>query len=164
MFAVPLAAIAAVLVGAAVAERQNLGVFEHWGAFRDGSAASPRCYAISEGEDAGQAASRSFASVGFWPAQGLRGQFYARLSRAPSARHRTTLRVGGRSFTLTTKSREAWTRDPAADAAILAALRSNRTMQISARTQEGRRFSNSYQLAGAATAIDAATLACARLR
>ena len=48
------------------------------------------------------------------------------------------------------------------DAAIVAAMRSAQSMTIRATDSRGRRFSNTYSLSGAATAMDAATLACSR--
>jgi hypothetical protein len=50
------------------------------------------------------------------------------------------------------------------DAAIVAAVRSAATMSVSARDAVGKRFTDRYSLAGAATAMDAATVGCARNR
>ncbi len=50
------------------------------------------------------------------------------------------------------------------DAAIVAAMRSAGGMTVTARARDGRGFSDSYSLAGAATAMDAATVGCAKLR
>ena len=50
------------------------------------------------------------------------------------------------------------------DAAIIAAMRSAPSMRITAIGTNGRRFTDTYELAGAATAIDAATLGCRRFR
>ena len=50
------------------------------------------------------------------------------------------------------------------DAAIVAAMRSAGAMSVSARDAAGRRFTDRYSLAGAATAMDAATVGCARIR
>ena len=57
---------------------------------------------------------------------------------------------------------DAWAQNRAMDAAIVAAMRSAERMTIRATDKRGRRFANSYSLSGAATAMDAATLACAR--
>jgi hypothetical protein len=48
------------------------------------------------------------------------------------------------------------------DAAIVAAMRTAPKMTIRGTDTRGRRFANTYSLEGAATAMDAATLACAR--
>jgi len=50
------------------------------------------------------------------------------------------------------------------DAAIVAAMRSAGTMSVSATDSAGRRFTDRYSLEGAATALDAATVGCARVR
>ena len=73
-----------------------------------------------------------------------------------------TLAIGGKRFRLSGGGGDAWAHDRAMDAAIVAAMRSAERMTISATDKRGRRFANSYSLSGAATAMDAATLACAR--
>ena len=70
--------------------------------------------------------------------------------------------MGGKSFRLTGGGGDAWGADRAMDAAIVAAMRSAAKMTVRATDTRGRRFANTYSLTGAATAMDAATLACAR--
>ena len=50
------------------------------------------------------------------------------------------------------------------DAAIIAAMRSADSMSVRAIDRSGRRFTDRYSLEGAATAMDAATVGCARIR
>ena len=141
--------------------RDNLGIFSDWGAFRDDNV--PRCYAIAK-----PALSRlqrdyePFATIGTWPTRGVRGQVHLRLSRKLASDADITLTVGERDFALTSGGGDARTKNKAMDAAIVAAMRSASEMVVKARDSRGRGFSNTYQLAGAATAMDAATLACAR--
>lgn len=150
----------AMLAGPAHA-RDSLGIFEGWGAFRD--AATPRCYAIAEPEDAAKSPApspwRAFVSVANWPRQGIRGQFHARLSRARSGKGGVTLQIGDRRFALVGGNADAWAADKRADAAIVGAMRSAETMTVS-----GPGFTDSYTLRGVATAMDAAALGCAGLR
>ena len=153
--AVPLLALLA--LAAPIAAKDSLGVYSNWAAFRDDSPA--RCYAIAKptrGSDAGP-----FASVATWPERGIRGQLHIRLSRASSDGSDVTLTIGERRFTLAAKGRNAWAQDNAMDAAIIAALRSASRMSVSARADNGSRFTDSYNLAGVATAIDAAVVGCA---
>lgn len=138
--------------------RDSLGVFGQWGAFRDSQV--PRCYAIASAR-AGRGG-QGYASVSHWPAREVRGQVHFRLSRAIAAGSRVTLAVGERTFTLTATARNAWAADAAGDAAVVAAMRAAGTMQVRARDQRGRAFTDSYPLDGAATAIDAAIVACPR--
>lgn len=155
------------LLAAAPADaRDSLGIFEHWGAFRDPGA--PRCYAIAEPVvRRGQlpmGPRKGFASVGNWPRQRVRGQLHIRLSRARSTQAPVTLSVGERRFTLVAGQVDAWAPDARNDAQIIAAMRSASSMSVQTVGADGRAFADSYALRGAATAIDAAALGCAKLR
>lgn len=154
--------IIALAFAAPLSARDSLGVFASWGAFRDPGV--PRCYAIAKPRDTDPAGDyRPFASVGTWPKRNVRGQVHLRLSRKLADDATITLTVGDRRFDLTGGGGDAWARDKAMDAAIVAAMRAAVRMTVSARDSRGRRFSDSYDLTGAATAIDAATVGCARL-
>ena len=86
------------------------------------------------------------------------------MSRKMAERPGASLRIGERRFALTGGGGDAWAQDKATDAAIVATMRSTDTMVVSARDARGRMFSDRYDLAGAATAMDAATVGCARMR
>ena len=159
--AVLFAMIAGLALTTPLSAKDSLGVFSDWGAFRD--AAVPRCYAIAM-----PTASRlqrdfePFATIGTWPRRGLRGQVHFRLSRKLRRDSSITVSIGGKRFELTGGGGDAWAKDRTMDAAIVAAMRSADRMVVRATDTRGRRFSNTYSLAGVATAMDAATLACAR--
>jgi hypothetical protein len=162
--AVLLALALALAPGASPAHaRDSLGVFDNWGAFRDPQV--PRCYAIAMPDRvAGKRQYRPFASIGYWPRRGVRGQFHLRLSRALDKDAAITLTIGIRRFVLTGGGGDAWARDRRMDAAIIAALRSAREMTVSAQGADGRPVRDTYDLKGAATALDAAALGCAGRR
>lgn len=145
------------LAAAPVAARETIGVYRGWAAFRDPG----RCYAIARPVTAGGSA-RAFASIGTWPGRGLRSSLYIRLSRGRDRSAGVTLTVGERRFELVANGVDAWAADAPSDRAIIAALRSGRSMSVEAVGAGGRPFADSYALSGAATAIDAAALACAR--
>lgn len=161
--------IAGFSAGAAQA-RDSLGIFESWGAFRDPE--TPRCYAIAQSTRTTASSSNTsatgrwspFAAIGYWPRSNVRGQVHIRLSREIAERSPLTLSIGERRFTLTGGGADAWAPNRQLDAAIVAAMRSATSMSISARAKTGAGFADSYRLRGAATAIDAAALACGRLR
>jgi hypothetical protein len=150
-------AAALVLIATPAAARDNLGMFESWGAFRD--ARPPRCFAIAEPvrPTAKDAPWRPFASVAVWPALHQRNQVHIRLRHARPQGSRVTLSIGRKRFPLIAGGADAWSPDARTDAAIVAAMRSADRMTVSAAGT-----SDTYQLRGAATAIDAATLGCAR--
>ncbi len=138
--------------------RESLGVFDSWGAFRD--AAPARCYAISQPV---QGARRgAFASIANWPRAGSRNQIHVRLSRPRDPRAKVTLSIGERRFELTAGASDAWASDVRTDAAIVAAIRSSRSMSVETLASGGGAFADVYALKGAATAIDAAAMGCAR--
>lgn len=151
------------LVAAPVEARETLGVWRGWAAFRDAAPTNGRCYAIAAPLVAGgQNRWRAFASVGTWPARGLRSSLHVRLSRERDRSAGVTLSVGERRFRLVANGVDAWAADAPSDRAIVAALRSGRAMSVEAVGVGGRPFADTYALAGAATAIDAASLACRR--
>jgi len=157
----PLRPLALLLMMSSVAAqaRDSLGIFEAWGAFRD--PATPRCYAIAMPV---AAKSEGFAAVGSWPKRAVRGQVHFRLSRMRADNATVILNVGDRRFTLAAGQVDAWAADARGDAAIIAAMRSATSMSVQTRDARGRGFADTYALRGAATAIDAAALGCARLR
>ena len=158
-----LAVLALAALAVPLAARDSLGVFDNWGAFRDPGAG--RCYAIAAPEPSrGPSEYRAFASVGTWPRRGVRGQVHFRLSRKLAAEPGLSLSIGGRRFALIGGGGDAWAQDKAMDAGVVAAMRSAGSMTVSARDTRGRRFSDRYDLGGAATAMDAATIGCARVR
>lgn len=152
-----------ILLAAPLAAKDSLGIFADWGAFRDGSV--PRCYAIAMPvESRARRDLAPFATVGTWPRRNLRGQVHFRLSRQIANRATVTLTLGRKSYRLVGGGADAWAQDRTMDAAIVAAMRSTQRMTIRSTDRSGRRFSDSYSLSGAASAMDAATLGCSRLK
>lgn len=138
-------------------------MFGDWGAFRD--PATPRCYAIASAAPSSlQRDQQPYASVGTWPRKAVRNQLHMRLSRRIATGATISLTVGERSFELVGGGSDAWARDRQMDAAIVAAMRSASRMTVRSTDAQGRRFSNSYDLDGVATAMDAASVGCARLQ
>ncbi|HYG47701.1 MAG TPA: hypothetical protein VD846_07130 [Allosphingosinicella sp.] len=143
----------------AEAQRQSLGIFGTWGAFRG----ADRCYAIAEAHQSARAGeARGFASVGYWPGRTAAGQAYFRLSRAKREGSAILLRIDRRTFQLRGGGADAWAADAAADAEIVSAMRTGIEMSVETRAAGGALVRDSYRLRGAATAIDAAAIACAR--
>lgn len=153
-----LAALVLLLIAAPLAARDSLGVYDGWAAFRDASPA--RCYAIAKAQ--GTVPAPAYATISNWPAQKVRGAVHLVLSREVADQSTVRLMVGDKRFDLVAKGRNAWARDMREDAAIIAALRSAARMSVSARSAKGAAFTDRYALAGAATAIDAATVGCAK--
>lgn len=145
----------------ALAQPQSLGIFGTWGAFRT----ADRCYAIAERVAPARAGeTRGFASIGYWPARAAGGQPHFRLSRAKRDGSAILLRIDDRTFQLRGGGGDAWAADPGADSEIVSAMRTGIEMRVETRSASGALVRDSYRLRGAATAIDAAAIACARRR
>jgi hypothetical protein len=154
---VKAAALLLLAAAAGVGARETIGVYRTWGAFRDRQ--PPRCFAIARPIAAGGRVG-GYASVATWPARGLTASFYVRLSRERDRSAPVTLTIGERRFQLVASGLDAFATDLASDRAIVSAMRSGRSMSVEAVGRGGRPFADVYALSGAATAIDAAVLAC----
>lgn len=151
------------LLAPPAAARDSLGMFETWGAFVD--PAVPRCFAIAMAEPSLKRREyQPYASIGTWPRRAVRGQVHFRLSRRTRPGAPIVMSIGGQRFQLAGGGGDAWAADKRMDAAIVAAMRSARSMTVASRDSNNARFSNTWPLAGAATAMDAAAIGCARLR
>lgn len=144
------------MAAVAASARDALGSYGQWAAFHDPMSGNfpRRCFAIAEPETGGVA---QYATISFWPVARVRGQLYFRLTRNVAAGEIVALNLGGRRFELAARGNGAWARDARMDAAIVAALRSSETMRLAV-----GRGSSTWPLSGAASAIDAAALGCAR--
>ena len=143
------------------AQQQALGIFGLWGAFAE----KERCYAVSEARQRPrQGFGQAFASAGWWPGRGVRGQLHFRLSQPKRPGSAVLLRVDDRTFQLVGGGSDAWAPDGRADAEIAAAMRSGLEMIVETRSERGVLVRDAYALRGAATALDAAAIACSRRR
>lgn len=145
----------------AAAAAEALGIFGLWGAFAE----KDRCHAISEPQRTARNNPRgAFASVGWWPGRGIRGQVSFRLSGTKRAGSAVLLRIDERTFQLAGGGSNAWAPDARADADIVTEMRTGVEMTIETRSERGALIRDIYALRGAATAVDAAAIACARRR
>ncbi|HVH38198.1 MAG TPA: hypothetical protein VM757_06390 [Sphingomicrobium sp.] len=90
------------------------------------------------------------------------GTVSVRLGRPLRAGGSVILTVGEQPFLLKGQGWFAWSRGPAQEAAIVAAMRGAGGMRVDSRDGAGRRNVDRYLLDGAATAIDAAAATCAQ--
>jgi hypothetical protein len=152
--------VAGLALAGPVAARQSIGIYDGWGVFRD--APPTRCYAIAEAEGKASGAWQPFATISWWPERGVKGQLHFRLSRERREGADVMLRIGNRRWRLTPGRADAWSPSPRHDAFMLARLRSAQEMTVASVSAKGTRFVDTYRLDGAASAIDAAALSCAR--
>lgn len=101
------------------------------------------------------------ASLAFEPGK-RHGEFAAVLSRPARPGSAVILTIDDTPFLLVARGATAWSRGPAQEAAIIAAMRSAGGMRIEGRGIGGRLIDR-YALDGAPTAIDAAAACAAAL-
>lgn len=135
---------------------QLIGTYGQWGAFSGGEGG--RCHAIAQAAKEDGVRPDGYLSV-VLTAKTL-PQVYARLSRPMREGAGITLSVEGRRFRLSGSGRDAFARNAQMDKALIAAMRSARALSIETVGADGRALVDSYSLSGAASAIDAARLAC----
>ena len=158
-----IACAIAVLAAGPAAGRDALGIYGSWGAFSD--ARPHRCFAIAEPARGARGGGwHPSAAISTWPESHVRAQLHVRLRSRKLLGAPVILAIGDRRFRLIAGGADAWAHDPGEDAAIVAAIRSGSSMSVETRTGDGRAFADVYLLRGAATAIDAAALACAVAR
>ena len=93
-----------------------------------------------------------------------RGEVSVALRRPVRPGSSVVLTIGEQPFLLSARGAGAWSRGPAQENAIIAAIRSSGGMRVEARDMAGRRMVDRYALNGAPTAIDAAAASCSRRR
>lgn len=142
-------------------DREALGVWQRWGALRDSP--PPRCFAIARPLRADGTTDRRGGQAAVAARQGkARATSVSfRLTRPRGAGAPLTLTIGERRFALVGDRITARAPDPATDRAIVAAMRGAPSMTLATLDARGRELADTYPLAGAATAIDAAQLGCA---
>jgi hypothetical protein len=149
---------ALVLGSSAAAAPETIGIFSTWAALRDGGG----CRAVAEPDGpARSGGARPFAAVSFVPSRGVRGQIALRFAGPKRPGSAILLRIDERTFQLIGGGADAWAPDARADAAIVAAMRTGVAMSVETRSETGGTMRDLYRLRGAATAIDAAAIACA---
>jgi hypothetical protein len=137
---------------------QVIGVSGHWAAI-DRQAS---CEALTRSPyPATRSRGAATAGFRFTPDRRQWGQFHVTLSRVPRAGTSVMLEIGRQPFLLVARGTDGWSRSSAQDQAIIAALRSASAMKVTARSDSGGRFTDRFEVRGAATAIDMAAARCA---
>ena len=134
---------------------QVIGVSGSWAAIDRNSSCEARTQ--SPFRSRGQAV----AGFRFTPDRRQWGQFHVLLSRPPRAGATVMLEIGRQPFLLVARGQDAWSRGAVQDQAIIEALRSGTAMKVTARSASGSRFTDRFEVRGAATAIDMAAARCA---
>ena len=151
--AVPLSLLL-LAAGPAAAAPEPLGRFATWGAFRAGGL----CYAMSEPARR-QRVPGPYVTITTEPKWRRFRELHVRLPRPAKT---AQVLIGDATFPLLVQGLDAWPVRPTDGARIAARLRKDATMRVEHHTIGGRYRTDYYPAAGAASAIDAADIACLR--
>ncbi|MEH3103031.1 MAG: hypothetical protein PGN12_03915 [Sphingomonas phyllosphaerae] len=148
------------LLSAAVL-REPLGVWQRWAALRE--TPGPHCFAVAQPlrRDGTTDRRGGFALVATRQGATRAPSVRFRLTRSRGEGAPLTLAIGERRFALVGDRTFARAADADTDRAIVGAMRGATAMTLTTLDAGGRGLSDTYPLAGAATAIDAAQLGCA---
>lgn len=151
------AALLFLVAASAAWSREALGAYRSWAAF--GGDGSGRCHAVSAPRGGARGA---FAAVTYRAGRAAAGQIHVRFGSSTRTGSAVLLTIDDRLFQLVGRGPDAWAGGAAADRAIVAGMRTGVAMTVSARDGQGRAMTSRYPLAGAASALDAAAIACRR--
>jgi hypothetical protein len=151
-----------VLLAAVPAPARTLFAGGHWVAVEGAEGRS--CAALARSElIAPKGSDQARVSFSFDRGGPRQGELHVRLSRPARAGSSVLLVIGGQPFQLLGRGADAWSRGPAQEGAIIAALRRAGDMRVRFRGSTSG-YTDRYLLSGAPTAIDAAAAACSRRR
>ncbi len=155
----------------ATAAPQHLGTFTDWTAFVDGSGANRECYIMSlPKKEEGQYSRRgdTYTVVTHRPRDGTIGQVSVEAGYTYKQGSEVTVDIDGKSFILFTTYRSgnetrvgsnAWAY-VGADAELVAAMKTGRSMVIRGTSSRGTLTSDTYSLSGFTAAFNAISKAC----
>ncbi len=152
--------------GSAMAqERELLGSFRDWNAFRDSLDGQPFCYAVSIPDQArlsrrGRQRGEVFLFVSHLPARNIANQVEAILGYPVDEGSTPTIRVGNESFDMFGRGERIYLLDESDTPQLLSAMRAGSRLIVNARSERGTESTDEYSLLGATAALESAAEAC----
>ncbi|MGF0539556.1 invasion associated locus B family protein [Agrobacterium sp. ES01] len=152
-------ALAIMLAGAGVATAQSptrIEQFKAWGAYSYKSNGGTVCYVLSvptAKEPANVDHGDIFFIVSQRPGQNISYEPQAMMGYPLKTTSKVNVDVDGRNFVMFTKDKAAWVENAAEEPALVAAMKSGRSMTVKAESARGTKTSYSYSLSGISAAL-----------
>ena len=152
-------ALAIMLAGAGVATAQSptrIEQFKAWGAYSYKSNGGTVCYVLSvptAKEPANVDHGDIFFIVSQRPGQNISYEPQAMMGYPLKTTSKVNVDVDGRNFVMFTKDKAAWVENAAEEPALVAAMKSGRSMTVKAKSARGTKTSYSYSLSGISAAL-----------
>jgi len=146
-------------------DRDLIGTFRDWNAFREVQDGNTVCYAVaipneSELSRRGRQRGDIYFFVTSWEELGVHNQVNVVIGYPLDEDSIPMIRVGGSSFEMFGRGDRAWLLDESQTNALLSAMRQGSRMTVSGRSERGTESTDSYSLLGATAALQAASDAC----
>lgn len=153
---------------AADTERQQIGAYEDWTAYKGVKGSKRYCYIGTEPKEAKGDYTRrgpTYVLVTHWPDDNIFGEVSVEAGYPYDTSKDTTVDIGGKTYKLFTKNRNggdgiAWTYEESADEALVASMKSGATMVVEGISSRGTKTKDTYSLKGFTAAYEAITEAC----
>jgi len=146
-------------------DRDLIGTFRDWNAFREVQDGNTVCYAVAIPNDSelsrrGRQRGDVYFFVTTWEALGIRNQVNVVIGYPLDEDSIPMIRIGGNSFEMFGRGDRAWLLDESQTNALSSAMRQGSRMTVSGRSERGTESVDSFSLLGATAALQAASDAC----
>jgi invasion protein IalB len=141
---------------------QKIGVFKDWEAYSYMAEDSKVCFAFSKPKTSKSSKKADRGEIRLivtnYPGRQVKGQISTVLGYAAKSDSQGKLKVDDKVFALFAKDGSVWS--AAEDAAIVAAMKTGKALELTATSKKDTETTDSYSLAGIAAAMEAIDKAC----
>jgi hypothetical protein len=134
----------------------RLAEFGDWGAYATASGKARVCYALSQPKDRQPASLQrdpGYIFVSFRPAENVKNEIAVMMGFPTKDGGAGEAAIGNSKFALVTKDRNAWVKNPAEEAQVVAAMGKAQNLVVKASSARGNQSTDRYSLNGFADAL-----------
>lgn len=149
--------------GAAPGQAVLLASSGDWGAYASGQGRNKVCYALSQPKNRlpkGLNRDPAYLFISTRPAENVRNEISLVMGFPTKEGSDASATVGDAKFALVTKEANAWVKNPAEEARVLAAFRGGSKLVVVSQSRRGNSLTDEYSLAGFTQALDRAAAEC----
>ena len=140
-----------------------VATFTDWSAYTAQTGRAKICYALTQPKQRTPANLKdtpAYLFVSFRPADKVSNEVAAVLNFDTKDGGPAALAIGSTTYDLVTKGKNAWVKNPAEEAPVIATMSKGQTMTVSATSAKGNKTSDRYSLGGFAQALERAKKEC----
>lgn len=146
-------------------DRELIGTFRDWNAFRENQGGNTVCYAVAIPDDSqlsrrGRQRGDVYFFVTSWQELGVSNQVNVVMGYPLDEESTPRIQVGGSSFEMFGREERAWLLDEGETNELLSAIRRGSRMIVTGRSEMGTESTDGFSLLGATAALEAASGAC----